>query len=59
MAENKRIFRCASCGTIFEQPEGMSPIKCPQCRGKVLILLEGESLGKKGCGGSCTSCSSG
>jgi len=59
LEQTKRVFRCASCGKVFEQEGRDSSIKCPECRGKILILLEGETLGKKGCGGSCGSCSSG
>nr|WP_315101614.1 hypothetical protein [uncultured Fretibacterium sp.] len=54
----KRTFRCASCSHVFEQEGGA--LRCPECRGKTLILLEGASLrGSKGCGGSCGSCSCG
>jgi len=42
MEERKRRYRCPSCGKEFES-ETQSE-KCPFCRGKVLILLEGPSL---------------
>jgi DNA-directed RNA polymerase subunit RPC12/RpoP len=57
-AQEKRVFKCAACSATFEQ-EGIS-LRCPQCRGKTLVLVEGPSLkGAKNCGGSCGSCSCG
>ena len=48
----KRVFKCASCAHVFEQEEGV--MRCPECRGKTLILMEGPSLkGARGCGGNC------
>ena len=53
MAESgKRVFKCASCSHVFEQEGGS--MRCPECWGKTLILLEGPSLkGAKGCSGHC------
>ncbi|HOK18981.1 MAG TPA: hypothetical protein PK188_00665 [Thermosynergistes sp.] len=42
-----RRFRCASCGEEFAA-EGES-VKCPHCRGKALILIEGSSFRKGSC----------
>jgi DNA-directed RNA polymerase subunit RPC12/RpoP len=39
--EPLRRYRCASCGETFEH-EG-KPEKCPFCRCRILILLEGET----------------
>ena len=51
-----RVFKCAECSHTFEQ-DGRS-LRCPECRGKTLMLLEGPSLkGSKNCGGNCASCS--
>ncbi|MBP9027718.1 MAG: hypothetical protein KBF46_00530 [Aminivibrio sp.] len=56
--ENSRLFRCASCGKEFRLGEGERTLRCPSCGSKVLILLEGESLSRKKCGGcSGGSCS--
>ncbi len=46
--EGKRKFRCASCGYEFETEERQPESKCPKCRSRALILVEGEGLGKKG-----------
>ena len=55
--ESYRVFRCASCGEEF-RVEGGGSVRCPSCRSKVLILLEGESLSRKKCGGcAASSCS--
>ncbi|MBQ9527440.1 MAG: hypothetical protein IJR68_07495 [Fretibacterium sp.] len=48
----KRVFKCASCAHVFEQEGGS--MRCPECMGKTLILMEGPSLkGARGCGGNC------
>lgn len=51
-------YRCASCNKEFESANFAQ--RCPYCRGKVLIHLEGESPKKRSAacsGGSCSSCS--
>ncbi|MCL1875028.1 MAG: hypothetical protein FWF87_02060 [Synergistaceae bacterium] len=54
----KRVFKCALCSAVFEQPECQLSIRCPECRGKTLILIEGASLkSSKSCGGNCSGCS--
>jgi DNA-directed RNA polymerase subunit RPC12/RpoP len=46
----ERVFRCAVCGNEFHVDATDSDVKCPKCRSRTLILLEGESVGKKaGC----------
>ena len=56
--ESSRLFRCASCGTEFRLDGGQGNPRCPSCRSRTLILLEGESLSKKKCGHcSSSSCS--
>ncbi|MDI9369711.1 MAG: hypothetical protein GX181_06830 [Synergistaceae bacterium] len=56
--ENYRIFKCASCGTEFRAEARERAPRCPECGGKVLILLEGESLSKGKCAGcAASSCS--
>ncbi|MDD4364383.1 MAG: hypothetical protein PHF19_01450 [Synergistales bacterium] len=47
-------YRCAACGSLFSSERHES--KCPVCRGKILIHLEGEPRPKKSCSGSCSSC---
>ncbi len=54
--QGTRLFRCASCGEEFRLSEGDRTLRCPECRGKTLILLEGESLSRSKCG-SCTASS--
>lgn len=54
--EKTRLFRCASCDEEFRLKEGDRDLRCPACRGKILILLEGESLSRGKCG-SCTASS--
>lgn len=54
---DKRTFRCASCAHVFEQEGGA--LRCPECRGRTLILLEGASLRGGKCGGNCGGCSGG
>jgi len=55
---SKRIFKCAECSATFEQPECQLSLRCPECRGKTLILVEGPSLkSSKSCGGNCSGCS--
>ncbi|MDR3265545.1 MAG: hypothetical protein LBT15_06010 [Synergistaceae bacterium] len=59
MSEN-RVFQCAECRHTFEQNGERLSLRCPECRGKTLVLLEGPSLkGGRGCGGNCGSCSCG
>jgi DNA-directed RNA polymerase subunit RPC12/RpoP len=58
-----RVFQCAECSHKFEHVTGA--LRCPECRGKTLVLVEGPSLrggagaGKGGCGGNCGSCGGG
>ncbi|MDR1730691.1 MAG: hypothetical protein LBR61_01220 [Synergistaceae bacterium] len=59
MSEN-RVFQCAECKHTFQQEVGQLSLRCPECRGKTLLLLEGPSLkGAKNCGGNCGSCGGG
>ncbi|MCL2009066.1 MAG: hypothetical protein FWG71_00790 [Synergistaceae bacterium] len=59
MAET-RVFKCAECSHTFGQDACRPSLRCPECRGKTLMLLEGPSLkGSKNCGGNCGSCSCG
>ncbi len=51
-----RKFKCAECGNIFETSIEKD-LRCPRCRSKILILLEGETLRK--IKGNISSCSSG
>lgn len=51
--ETARKYRCASCGRTFEY-EG-KPEKCPDCRCRILILLEGESIRQPSSGSGCAS----
>jgi len=56
--EEVRVFKCAECSHKFEQDACKLSLRCPECRGKTLLLLEGPSLkGAKNCGGNCGSCS--
>jgi DNA-directed RNA polymerase subunit RPC12/RpoP len=58
--KEKRVFNCAECTCTFEQEVSQLSLRCPECRGKTLLLVEGPSLkGAKGCGGNCASCSCG
>ncbi|MDR2174476.1 MAG: hypothetical protein LBO82_00885 [Synergistaceae bacterium] len=58
--EEKRVFKCAACSCTFEQEVSQLSLRCPECRGKTLLLVEGPSLkNAKNCGGSCGSCSCG
>jgi DNA-directed RNA polymerase subunit RPC12/RpoP len=55
-----RVFKCASCAHTFSQDPSQHALRCPECWGKTLILVEGPSLrGAKNCGGNCGSCSCG
>ena len=55
-----RVFKCAGCSNTFEQDACRLSLRCPECRGKTLVLLSGPSLkGAKNCGGNCGSCSGG
>jgi DNA-directed RNA polymerase subunit RPC12/RpoP len=55
-----RVFKCASCSHTFTQEAPARTLRCPECWGKTLVLVEGPSLrGAKNCGGSCGSCSCG
>ena len=49
-AAEKRVFKCASCGHVFEEGASM---RCPECRGRTLILEAGPTLKGRGCGGNC------
>lgn len=52
------VYACADCGEKFDT-EGFAN-KCPHCRCKVLIHLEGEPRKAKSCSGNCSpSCSCG
>ncbi len=52
------VYSCAECGQKF-QTENFAN-RCPICRCKVLIHLEGERRKAKGCSGNCSpSCSCG
>jgi len=54
-----RVFQCAECSHTFEQNVCKLSLRCPECRGKTLMLMEGPSLkGSKNCAGNCASCSS-
>ena len=58
--EQRRVFKCASCSHTFTQEVSELSLRCPECWGKTLLLVEGPSLkGAKSCGGSCASCSYG
>lgn len=52
----KHVFKCASCGEVFE-PQSPRDARCPRCRSRTLIHLEGPSLKKRGCS-SCSTASS-
>ena len=55
-----RVFKCAGCSHTFEQDVCKLSLRCEECRGKTLVLLEGPSLkGVRSCGGNCGSCSGG
>ncbi|MDR1134498.1 MAG: hypothetical protein LBL05_10070 [Synergistaceae bacterium] len=47
------VYSCPECGNKFTTEEHAS--RCPACRCKVLIHLEGERRKAKGCshGGGC------
>ena len=48
-------YRCVSCDAEFTSTTFAH--SCPNCRGKILIHLEGETPRKKSCAsGSCSSC---
>ncbi len=51
-------YKCASCGNVFKSD--YTAEKCPKCRSRILIHLEGEPKRKASCsscgGGSCSSC---
>jgi len=49
LKDSKRCFKCAECGYEFELSSSDKDIKCPKCKNKLLILLEGESLKKNAC----------
>lgn len=48
--EHTRIFKCLSCGEEFVVGEQERTIKCPSCRGKTVIMIEGDPLPKAGSG---------
>lgn len=58
---SQRYFRCLNCGEEF-YGESAREIQCPQCRSRVVMLLEGPSLrkatgsGSDSGGGSCPLC---
>ncbi|MDR1376327.1 MAG: hypothetical protein LBJ22_02355 [Synergistaceae bacterium] len=55
-----RVFKCAECAHTFRQESGPLSLRCPECRSKTLMLVEGPSLkGAKNCGGNCGACSCG
>ncbi|MDR1977899.1 MAG: hypothetical protein LBQ42_04115 [Synergistaceae bacterium] len=55
-----RVFKCAECSHTFTQEADQISLRCPECRSKTLMLLEGPSLkGAKNCGGNCGACSCG
>jgi len=47
MAE-KTTYRCASCGKEFELAEEELELRCPECRGRTLIVIKGNPRKKKG-----------
>ncbi|MCE5201884.1 MAG: hypothetical protein LLF78_05160 [Synergistaceae bacterium] len=50
-------YRCAECGHTFKTKDFAE--KCPECRCRVLVHVEGERRKKKNCtGGNCASCGS-
>jgi len=49
MGEETRRFKCAECGNEFEVSCKDTDLKCPKCKNKLLILLEGESMKRKSC----------
>jgi len=46
--EGERFFRCVICGHEFHLESTQTDLKCPKCRSRALVLIEGESVGKKG-----------
>ena len=51
-------YSCAECAETFQTEAFAS--RCPKCRCKVLIHLEGERRKTKNCSGNCSpSCSCG
>lgn len=46
METTERRYRCPSCGHEFQAEK--QPEKCPACRAKVLVLIEGPSLRRSG-----------
>ncbi|MBL3593221.1 MAG: hypothetical protein JMJ93_06875 [Synergistaceae bacterium] len=48
-------YRCSSCGAVFASESHAS--KCPHCRGRVLVHLEGERRRFRSCSGDCRGCS--
>ncbi len=49
MPEETRRFRCAECGHEFELSSKDKDLKCPECKNKILFLLEGESMKRNTC----------
>lgn len=46
-------YRCAECGKTFKTDAHAD--RCPQCRCKILIHVEGSARKRRGgCGGSCS-----
>lgn len=52
------MYKCATCLKSFDSD--LFEEKCPYCRGKVLIHLDGERKKSScsGCSGNCSCCSS-
>jgi len=49
MTDETRRFKCAECGHEFEVSSRDKDLKCPKCKNKLLILLEGESMKRNSC----------
>ena len=47
MAE-RATYRCASCGKEVELAEEDQEPRCPECRGRTLIVVKGYPRKKKG-----------
>ncbi|OQB47359.1 MAG: DNA-directed RNA polymerase subunit P [Synergistetes bacterium ADurb.Bin155] len=44
----KITYRCASCGKEFDLAEEDQALRCPECRGRTLIVVKGNPRKKKG-----------
>lgn len=51
MAEEKRRFKCAECGHEFSVSSREKDLKCPECKNRILFLIEGESMKRNTCSG--------